>query len=100
MSANEWFGKIVTALRALRPGALPLTVAMLAAALAAPAQPAPPQGQGPGGARKREAHALWAHPPDIGASDEAIRRFIEQCRRANIDSVVLLVKDMDGGVFW
>jgi uncharacterized lipoprotein YddW (UPF0748 family) len=49
---------------------------------------------------RHEAHVLWAHPPDAGKSDEAVRRFVEQCQRANIDTIVMLIKGMSGEVYW
>jgi uncharacterized lipoprotein YddW (UPF0748 family) len=51
-------------------------------------------------AQRREAHALWAHPPDAGGSVESVRQFVEQCKRANIDTVVMLVKGMSGETYW
>ena len=47
-----------------------------------------------------EAHALWAHPPDVGKSEESVRQFIAQCQRANIDTIVILVKGMNGEIYW
>ena len=41
---------------------------------------------------RREARALWAHPPDAGRNLESVRQFVEQCKRANIDTIVMLVK--------
>jgi uncharacterized lipoprotein YddW (UPF0748 family) len=49
---------------------------------------------------RREAHALWAHPTDPGQSDETVRRFVDQCQRANIDTIVMLVKGTSGDIYW
>jgi uncharacterized lipoprotein YddW (UPF0748 family) len=51
-------------------------------------------------APRREAHALWAHPPDAGRTAESVRQFVEQCKRANIDTIVILVKGMSGELYW
>ena len=57
------------------------------------ASPAAPQ-------PKREMHALWAHPPDVGKTPEEVRRFVGQCKRAGIDTVVLLIKGINGELYW
>jgi uncharacterized lipoprotein YddW (UPF0748 family) len=49
---------------------------------------------------KRERHALWAHPPAVGTTPEAIRKFVNQCKRANIDTIVILVKGAQGEIYW
>jgi uncharacterized lipoprotein YddW (UPF0748 family) len=49
---------------------------------------------------KREVHAIWAHPPSIGANIEEIRKFVQQCRKANIDTIVVLVKGAQGELYW
>jgi uncharacterized lipoprotein YddW (UPF0748 family) len=49
---------------------------------------------------KREVHALWSHPPAVGNTPEAIRKFIDQCKRANIDTIVILVKGAQGEIYW
>src|ERR1041385_6778245 len=49
---------------------------------------------------KRERHALWAHPPAAGTTPEAIRKFVDQCKRANIDTIVILVKGAQGEIYW
>jgi uncharacterized lipoprotein YddW (UPF0748 family) len=49
---------------------------------------------------RHEAHALWTHPPDVGRSEESVRQFIAQCQRANIDTIVILVKGMNGEIYW
>ena len=51
-------------------------------------------------APRREAHALWAHPPDAGTNVESVRQFVDQCKRANIDTIVMLVKGMNGEIYW
>jgi uncharacterized lipoprotein YddW (UPF0748 family) len=48
----------------------------------------------------REAHALWAHPGDAGKSAASVRQFVEQCKRAGIDTIVMLVKGMSGETYW
>jgi len=50
--------------------------------------------------QRREVHALWAHPPDLGKTVEDVRRFVEKCKRARIDTVVLLVKGVVGEIYW
>jgi uncharacterized lipoprotein YddW (UPF0748 family) len=47
-----------------------------------------------------EHHSLWVHPPEIGRTPETVRAFVERCRRANIDTVILLVKGMNGEIYW
>jgi uncharacterized lipoprotein YddW (UPF0748 family) len=49
---------------------------------------------------KREVHALWTHPPAVGNTPEAIRKFIDQCKRANIDTIVILIKGVQGEIYW
>jgi len=49
---------------------------------------------------RREGHALWAHPPDAGKTVESVREFVAKCKRANIDTVVMLVKGMSGEIYW
>ena len=48
----------------------------------------------------REGHALWAHPPDAGKSAESVREFVAKCKRANIDTIVMLLKGMSGEIYW
>src|SRR5688500_14332941 len=40
----------------------------------------------------REAHALWAHPPDVGKTAASTREFVMKCKRANIDTIVMDIK--------
>jgi len=47
-----------------------------------------------------EKHALWAHPPDAGTSAETVRGFVAKCKRANIDTIVMLIKGMNGELYW
>jgi uncharacterized lipoprotein YddW (UPF0748 family) len=47
-----------------------------------------------------EKHALWAHPPDAGKTAESVREFVAKCKRANIDTIVMLVKGMNGEIYW
>jgi uncharacterized lipoprotein YddW (UPF0748 family) len=56
--------------------------------------------QGSNAQRKREVHAVWAHPPSIGANIEGVRKFVDQCKRANIDTIVILVKGAEGELYW
>ena len=76
-------------------------VALIAAALAigtlAPASSA--QTNGPS-RHAREGHALWAHPPNVGKTAESVREFVAQCKRANIDTIVMNVKGMSGEIYW
>lgn len=102
LSAKWIVAALVTAMRIRRLDALPrlivLSVMMLVAVMWASlfARAAPREGV----SRGREVHAIWAHPPDIGANDEGIRRFLDHCQRANIDTIVLLVKGMSGEIYW
>ena len=48
----------------------------------------------------REGHALWAHPPDVGKTAESVREFVAKCKRANIDTIVMDIKGMNGEVYW
>jgi uncharacterized lipoprotein YddW (UPF0748 family) len=50
--------------------------------------------------QKREVHAVWAHPPAIGANIKGVREFVDQCKRANIDTIVVLVKGAQGELYW
>lgn len=47
-----------------------------------------------------ERHSLWVHPPEVGRTRELVRAFVEQCRRAHIDTIILLVKGMNGEIYW
>lgn len=49
---------------------------------------------------QRERHAIWAHPPDAGKTVESVREFVAKCKRANIDTIVMLVKGMNGETYW
>jgi uncharacterized lipoprotein YddW (UPF0748 family) len=49
---------------------------------------------------RREGHALWSHPPDAGKTVESVREFVAKCKRANIDTIVMLVKGMSGEIYW
>jgi uncharacterized lipoprotein YddW (UPF0748 family) len=51
-------------------------------------------------ARSKEGRALWAHPPDVGRNPDEVRRFVEKCKRAGINTVVLLVKGAEGEIYW
>lgn len=48
----------------------------------------------------REGHALWAHPPDAGKTAESVRAFIAKTKRANIDTIVMDLKGMNGEIYW
>lgn len=49
---------------------------------------------------RREVRALWAHPPDAGRTAESVRAFVAQSKRASIDVIVMLVKGMNGEIYW
>jgi uncharacterized lipoprotein YddW (UPF0748 family) len=49
---------------------------------------------------KREVHAIWAHPPAVGNTPESVRKFIDQCKRANIDTIVIMIKGPQGEIYW
>ena len=58
-------------------------------------------GVGPGNApQTKEGHAIWAHPPDAGMTTESVREFVAKCKRANIDTIVMLMKGMSGEIYW
>lgn len=50
--------------------------------------------------RATENHALWAHPPDAGKSAESVREFVMKAKRANIHTIVMDLKGMNGEVYW
>lgn len=50
--------------------------------------------------RSREGHAVWAHPPNVGKSVASVREFVAQCKRANIDTIVMDIKGMSGEIYW
>ena len=35
-----------------------------------------------------ERHSVWVHPPEVGRDREAVRAFVEQCRRAHIETII------------
>jgi len=49
---------------------------------------------------RAERHSLWVHPPEVGRTPESVRAFVEQCRRAHIETIILLVKGMNGEIYW
>lgn len=53
-----------------------------------------------GSQRKPEVHALWVHPQAVGKTPEEARKFIEQCKRANIDVLVVMIKGSVGEIYW
>jgi len=55
---------------------------------------------GKAASQRREAHAVWAHPGDAGKTEASVRQFVAQCKRANIDTIVMLVKGMSGETYW
>lgn len=50
--------------------------------------------------QRREMHALWSHPFDFGKTAESVREFVTKCKRAHIDTIVMDVKDSNGGLYW
>ena len=60
----------------------------------------PPTHAGSSNQPKREVHAVWAHPPAVGTTVESVRKFIDQCKRANIDTIVILIKGAQGEIYW
>jgi len=53
-----------------------------------------------GQAKHSERRAIWAHPGDAGTSAESVRQFVAQCKRAHMDTIVMLVKGMNGEIYW
>lgn len=49
---------------------------------------------------KRLRHGLYVHPWDIPRTEQGVRDFIGDCRRANIDTVILVVKGMSGELYY
>src|SRR4029079_3240346 len=49
--------------------------------------------------QKKEVHALWAHPMDVQKNVESVRAFVAKCKLAHIDTIVMDVKDSDGGIY-
>ncbi len=47
-----------------------------------------------------EGRGVWAHPGDFGKSEQDVEAFFRVLKRANIQVVVPLIKDMAGRVFW
>ncbi len=47
-----------------------------------------------------ERHSLWVHPPGVVKTPEAVQAFIDQWRRAHIDTIIILVKGMNGEIYW
>lgn len=45
-------------------------------------------------------NSLWAHPPDIGRTPASVRAFVDQARRAHINTIVVLIKGMNGEIYW
>jgi uncharacterized lipoprotein YddW (UPF0748 family) len=54
----------------------------------------------PAGSASAERHSIWAHPPDIGRTRESVQAFVERCRRAHIETIIVLVKGMSGEIYW
>ena len=47
-----------------------------------------------------EGRGVWAHPGDFGKSEKEVDAFFQVLKKANIQVVVPLVKDMAGRVYW
>jgi uncharacterized lipoprotein YddW (UPF0748 family) len=47
-----------------------------------------------------EGRGVWAHPGDFGKSEESVEAFFRTLKKAHIQVVVPLVKDMAGRIFW
>lgn len=50
--------------------------------------------------RHFEGHALWTTPGDAGNNVESVRRFVAQCKKANINIIVMYVKGINGEIYW
>ncbi len=72
-----------------------LTRRQAAAAFAATLSPAPAVPN-----RRREPLAVWAHPSDAGNTVESVRRLVDQCGRAHVSTIVMLVKHTTGAIYW
>lgn len=47
-----------------------------------------------------EGRAVWAHPTSIAFNDSSTQAFVEHCKRANINLIVLLVEFSDKQVYY
>lgn len=47
-----------------------------------------------------EGRAVWANPARVATSDSAVRAFVELCKRANIQLIVMLTKFSDQRVYY
>lgn len=47
-----------------------------------------------------EGRGVWAHPGDFGRSEKDVDAFFQVLKKANIQVVVPLVKDMAGRIYW
>jgi len=47
-----------------------------------------------------EGRGVWAHPGDFGRSEKEVDAFFQVLKKANIQVVVPLVKDMAGRIYW
>ena len=50
--------------------------------------------------QRREGHALWAHPPDAGKTAASVREFVAKVKRANVETIVMDLKGMNGEIYW
>ena len=57
-------------------------------------------GQTPDGGLRMEGRAVWANPNNVATSDSAVRAFIDHCKRANIQLIVLLTKHTDKTLYY
>lgn len=72
-----------------------------AARSSSPAAPRTAGAQGEGRrAAAPERHSIWVHPPEVGTTREAVDAFADRCRRAHIDTIIVLVKGMNGEIYW
>jgi len=47
-----------------------------------------------------EGRAIWAYPANAGKSVESVEEFVVKCKKANIQIIVMLVKNTRGSIFW
>ncbi len=50
--------------------------------------------------KRREVHALWVHPTEVGKTVEEVRAFIAKCKRAHIDTIVMDIKGSNGELYY
>ena len=50
--------------------------------------------------QKLEGRAIWAVPANAGKTEKSVKEFVLKCKKANINIIVMLVKNTGGRIFW